>query len=81
VQSLNGLSSAEPVTMIYCLIWDSPNPESQIPVFIFPSNRVAQLYLRELGSFCITSYDLQSYGGGILTHLHTGKEEIIVAPV
>jgi hypothetical protein len=32
VQSLNGLSRAESVTVLYCLIWDSPR------------NRVAQLY-------------------------------------
>jgi hypothetical protein len=25
MQSLNGPSQAEPVTVLYCLIWDSPN--------------------------------------------------------
>jgi hypothetical protein len=28
----------------YCLIWDSPNLEGQVPVFISPRNKVAQLY-------------------------------------
>jgi hypothetical protein len=38
VQTLNGLSSTEPVTILYCLIWDSPNLEGQVPVFISPRN-------------------------------------------
>jgi hypothetical protein len=42
VQSLNGPSHAEPVTILYCLIWDYPNLEGQVPVFISPRNRVAQ---------------------------------------
>jgi hypothetical protein len=29
VQSLNGLGSAKYVTLLYCLIWDSPNLEGQ----------------------------------------------------
>jgi hypothetical protein len=33
----------------YCLIWDSPNLEGQVPVFISPRNRVAQLYPSALG--------------------------------
>jgi hypothetical protein len=37
-------SRAEPVTILYCLIWDSPNLEAQVPVFISPRNKVAQLY-------------------------------------
>jgi hypothetical protein len=37
VHSLNGSSSAEPVTILYCLIWDSSNLEGQVPVFtIYP---------------------------------------------
>jgi hypothetical protein len=43
VQSLNGPSRAEPVTILYCLILDSTNLESQVPVFIFPRNRVAAI--------------------------------------
>jgi hypothetical protein len=55
VQSLNGPSRAEPVTIFYCLIWDSPNLEGQVPVFISPRNRVAQLYPRALGSLYVVS--------------------------
>jgi hypothetical protein len=50
VQSLNRPSRAEPVIILYCLIWDSPNLEGQVPVFISPRNRVAQLYPWALGS-------------------------------
>jgi hypothetical protein len=62
----------------YCLIWDSPNLEGQVPVFISPRNRVAQLYSRALGSLFIASYDSQGYGGGILTRLHTGLRKVEV---
>jgi hypothetical protein len=46
-------------------IRDSPNLEGQVPVFISPRNRVAQLYPQALGSVFVASYDLQGYGGGI----------------
>jgi hypothetical protein len=49
MQSLNGPSRAEPITILYCLIWDSPNLEGQVPVFISPRNRLSQLYPRALG--------------------------------
>jgi hypothetical protein len=39
-------SPAELTTIFYCLIWDSPNLEDLVPVFISPRNRVAQLYPR-----------------------------------
>jgi hypothetical protein len=52
-QSLSGPSPAELTTILYCLIWDSPNPEGHVPVFISASNRVAQLYLRALGSLIV----------------------------
>jgi hypothetical protein len=67
VHSLNGPSHAEPITILYCLIWDSPNLESQVPVFISPRNGLAQLYPRALGSLYVASCDSQGYGGGILT--------------
>jgi hypothetical protein len=52
-QSLLGRSPAELTAIFYCLIWDSPNLEGQVPVFISPRNKVAQLYPRALGSlFC-----------------------------
>jgi hypothetical protein len=53
-------------------IRDSPNLEGQVPVFISPSNRMAQLYPQALGSLFVASYDSQGYGGGIVTRLHTG---------
>jgi hypothetical protein len=39
VQSLNGPSRPEPVTMLYCLIWDSPNLGGQVPAFISPQEQ------------------------------------------
>jgi hypothetical protein len=50
-------------------IRDSPNLEGQVPVFISPRNRVAQLYPKALGSLFVAS-DSQGYGGGIRTRLH-----------
>jgi hypothetical protein len=41
------------------LIWDSPNLEGRLPIFISPKNRVAQLNLQALGSFFVASYNLQ----------------------
>jgi hypothetical protein len=58
-QSLSGLSPAELTTIFYCLIWESPNLEDQVPVFISPRNRVAQLYPRALGSLYVAFYDSQ----------------------
>jgi hypothetical protein len=48
-QSLLGRSPAELTAIFYCLIWDSANLEGQVPIFISPRNREAQLY-RGLGS-------------------------------
>jgi hypothetical protein len=53
-------------------IWDSPNLEGQVPVFISPRNRVAQLYPQALDSIFVTSCDLQGYGRGIRPCLNTG---------
>jgi hypothetical protein len=53
-QSLLGRSPAELTAIFYCLIWDSPNLEGQVPVFISPRNRVAQLYPRALGSLFLS---------------------------
>jgi hypothetical protein len=58
-QSLLGRSPAELTAIFYCLVWDSPHLEGQGPVFISPRNRVAQLYLRALGSLFVASYDSQ----------------------
>jgi hypothetical protein len=51
----------------------SPNLEGQVPVFISPRNRVAQLYSQPLGSLFVASNDLQGYGGGIRLRLHMGS--------
>jgi hypothetical protein len=74
VQSLNGPSRSEPVTIFYCLIWDSPpNLKGQVPVFISHRNRVAQIYPRVRGLLYVAFYDSQGYCGGILTRLHTTR--------
>jgi hypothetical protein len=46
--------------------------EGQVPVFISPRNRVAQLYPQALGSLYVASCDLQAYGQGILTFPQPG---------
>jgi hypothetical protein len=53
-------------------IRDFPNLEGQVPVFIPPRNRVAQLCHQALCSLFVASYDSQGYGGGIRIRLHTG---------
>jgi hypothetical protein len=45
-------------------IRDSSNLEGQVPVLIFPRNRVARLYHQAMGSLSVAFYDTQSYGGG-----------------
>jgi hypothetical protein len=67
VQSLNGLRHAEPITKFYCLIWNSPNLDDQVLAFIFPRNRVTQLYPQALCSLYLTSCNSQGYGECILT--------------
>jgi hypothetical protein len=54
-------------------IRDSPNLEGQVPIFISPRNRVAQLYPQVLGTLYVASYYSQGCGGGIRTRLHRGK--------
>jgi hypothetical protein len=46
-------------------IRDSPNLKGEVPVFIFPRNRVALLYPQALSSLFVASYDSQGYGGVI----------------
>jgi hypothetical protein len=49
-QPFSDLSPTGLMSIVYCLyFWDSPNLEGQVPVFISPRNRVAQLYPRALG--------------------------------
>jgi hypothetical protein len=58
--------------ILFSQIRDSPNMEGQVPIFISPRNRVAQLNPQASGSLFIASYDTQGYGGGIRTSLHKG---------
>jgi hypothetical protein len=51
-------------------IQDSSNLEIQVPVFLSPRDRVAQLYLQALGFLFVASYDSQGYSGGIRTGLY-----------
>jgi hypothetical protein len=52
-------------------IRDSPNLEGQVPIFISPRNRVAQLYLQALGSLFVAAYSSQGSGGCIRPSPHT----------
>jgi hypothetical protein len=54
-QSLWGPSPTELTAIFYCPIWDSPNLEGQVPVFISPRIRVVQLYPWALGSLLVAS--------------------------
>jgi hypothetical protein len=51
VKSLNDPSRSEPVTILHCLIWDSPNLKSQVPVFISLRNRVVQSKVKSRSHF------------------------------
>jgi hypothetical protein len=50
----------------------TPDLEDQVPVFMCPSDTVAQLHPQAPGSLFVAFYDSQGCGGGILTRLHTG---------
>jgi hypothetical protein len=47
----------------------------QVPVYISPRNRLAQLYPQALESLFVASYDSQGNDGGIGTRLHEGYSE------
>jgi hypothetical protein len=49
------------------------NMEDQVPVFMSPSDTVAQLYPQAPGSLFVAFYGFQVYGDGILTRLNTRK--------
>jgi hypothetical protein len=60
VQHFSDLSPMGFVAIFYYLnYWYSPSLEGQVPVFISPRNRMAQLCPRELSSVLIASYDSQ----------------------
>jgi hypothetical protein len=49
-QTFSGLSPTGLMSIFYCLyFWDSSYLEGQVPVFVSPCNKVAQLYFRALG--------------------------------
>jgi hypothetical protein len=52
-------------------IWDSPNLEGQVPIFIAPRNKVVWLYPQALGSLNLASYGSQGYRGGIRPRLRS----------
>jgi hypothetical protein len=68
-QSHLGQSPAELTAIFYCLIWDYPNLEDQVPVFISPRNRLA--HPLALGCLLSPLTACRDCGGGILTCLHT----------
>jgi hypothetical protein len=51
----------------------TPTLKDHVPVFVSPSDRVAQLYPHTPGSLFVAFHDSQGYGGGILTRLHKGR--------
>jgi hypothetical protein len=68
-QSFSGPTPAGLVTTFYCLKFETPNLEGQVPVFISPRNRVVLWYCQALSSPFVASYHSQCYGGGIRTRL------------
>jgi hypothetical protein len=59
VQSFSGESRGTPDYILLSQFWDSPNLEGQVPIFIFPRNRVAQLYSQALSVCFVVCYDTQ----------------------
>jgi hypothetical protein len=53
-----------------------PKLEGQVPVFISPRDRVAQLYPQALDSLSVAAYESQSYGGSLLTSLPKGSQSL-----
>jgi hypothetical protein len=49
-----------------------PQPRGPGPLIFIPQEQGSLFYLRPLCSLFASSYDSQGYGGGTLTHLHTG---------
>jgi hypothetical protein len=73
-QSLLGPRPSELMTIFYCLVWDSPNLEGQVPAFIstrWPS------YTPEHWVPFSSHIKTQGYGGWILIRLHTGYQLLV----
>jgi hypothetical protein len=60
--------------MVVSPVFNPPNLQDQVPVFMSTSDRVAQLLPQALGALFIASYDSQGYGVGILTNLEMGND-------
>jgi hypothetical protein len=70
-QSFSGASPEGLMTKFYSLRFETPPIlKVKVPVFIFPRNRVVQLYPQALGSPFVGSYNSQGYVGGIRTRPH-----------
>jgi hypothetical protein len=60
-------------TIFYCLTWDSPNLEGQVPVFISARNKAAQKSKSKSKSKSKLFYHLQSVGqSGLVSGTHLG---------
>jgi hypothetical protein len=77
---LGSKSRGTHVHILLSHIRDFHNLEGQDPLFIYPRNRVAQLYPQALGSPFIASYYSRGYGGGIRTRLQTGADQLASGP-
>jgi hypothetical protein len=55
-QSFSDLSTVELMTIFYSLRFKTPNLGVQVSIFIYPRNRVAQLYPQALGPLFVASY-------------------------
>jgi hypothetical protein len=51
-----GIASAVILHIVVSQSRDNPNLEGQVPVFISPRSRIAQLYPQVLGSIFVASY-------------------------
>jgi hypothetical protein len=58
-------------------IQDSQKLEGQVPLFISPRYRVAQLYPQALGFLLVASYDLQGYGGPLRLRSWEEKKNLL----
>jgi hypothetical protein len=64
-QSFSGPIPAGLMIIFYSLRFEIPNVGGQVPVFISPRNKVAQLYLQALRYLLVASYDSEGDGGNI----------------
>jgi hypothetical protein len=78
VKSFSGPSPAELKTICYCLRFEAPsNLEAQVPVFISPRNRVAQLFPQ--ASFHSQGYDRACLPSPSLSHIATDGQSVCLS--